>query len=114
MRKEAFDQEERLGALRKDIKTWKEKHKMEIEEKEFYHKQALDAKRKNKLLKVAISRLQIDREKNNKSMPVIPVQDAIEGSKQKGEFEKDTDTFLTGANIDEQPAEIEIDSIENS
>ena len=30
---------------------------METEEKEFYHKQALDAKRKNKLLKVAIGRL---------------------------------------------------------
>jgi hypothetical protein len=38
MRKEAFDQEERLGAVRKDIKTWREKHKMEVEEKEFYHK----------------------------------------------------------------------------
>ena len=44
---------------------------MEVEEKEFYHKQALDAKRKNKLLKVAISRMQIDREKNNKSMAAI-------------------------------------------
>ena len=38
MRKDAFDQEERLGALQRDIKAWKEKHKMEIEEKEFYHK----------------------------------------------------------------------------
>ena len=42
--------------------------KMETEEKEFYHKQALDAKRKNKLLKVAIGRLQVDKEK---STPMI-------------------------------------------
>ena len=46
-----------MEQLQKDVKSWKEKHKMEIEEKEFYHKQALDAKRKNKLLKVAIGRL---------------------------------------------------------
>lgn len=36
---------------------------MESEEKDFYHKQALDAKRKNKLLKVAIGRMQVDKEK---------------------------------------------------
>lgn len=46
----------------KEIKSWKEKQKLETEEKEFFHKQALDAKRKNKLLKVAIGRLQIERE----------------------------------------------------
>ena len=40
---------------------------MEIEEKEFFHKQALDAKRKNKLLKVAIGRLQNDLEHEKKS-----------------------------------------------
>lgn len=57
MRKDAFNSEQKIEALQKDIKSWKEKHKMEIEEKEFYHKQALDAKRKNKLLKVAIGRL---------------------------------------------------------
>lgn len=48
--------------MRKDQKIWKEKLKVEIEEKDFYHKQALDAKRKNKLLKVAIGRLQVERE----------------------------------------------------
>ena len=44
-------------------KVWKEKLKVETEEKDFYHKQALDAKRKNKLLKVAIGRLQMEKEK---------------------------------------------------
>jgi len=63
---------------------------METEEKEFYHKQALDAKRKNKLLKVAIGRLQADNE-TNKSHAAIEF---------KEENEKDTDTFITGANIE--------------
>ena len=47
----------KIIGLNKDLKNWKEKHKSEVEEKDFYHKQALDAKRKNKLLKVAISRV---------------------------------------------------------
>ena len=63
MRQDAFSYERKLEALQKDVKSWKEKYKMEIEEKEFYHKQALDAKRKNKLLKVAIGRIQVDKEK---------------------------------------------------
>lgn len=43
--------------MKKENKQWREKLKVETEEKEFYHKQALDAKRKNKLLQVAIGRL---------------------------------------------------------
>lgn len=80
---------------------------METEEKEFYHKQALDAKRKNKLLKVAIGRLQVDKEKQ---MPMIEP-----GLTESQPREKDTDTFLTGANIEDgENKEINIDSIENS
>ena len=66
---------------------------METEEKEFYHKQALDAKRKNKLLKVAIGRLQVDKEKHT---PMIEP-----GVQEPQPREKDTDTFLTGTNIEE-------------
>jgi hypothetical protein len=66
---------------------------MEIEEKEFYHKQALDAKRKNKLLKVAIGRLQNDLKKVEPEAADTPMI--------REEKEKDTDTFLTGANVDE-------------
>jgi hypothetical protein len=99
MRQDAFAYERKLEALNRDIKTWKEKHKNELEEKDFFHKQALDAKRKNKLLKVAIGRLQIDKEKK-----------MIEGD-QPDYKEKDTDTFLTGANLEDDDR---IDSIENS
>lgn len=82
---------------------------METEEKEFYHKQALDAKRKNKLLKVAIGRLQVDKEKGHPTAMIEPIQSDSQPR------EKDTDTFLTGANIDDaEGKEIRIDSIENS
>ena len=57
MRNQAFKYESDIEDYKKQVKSQKEKFKMETEEKEFYHKQALDAKRKNKLLKVAIGRL---------------------------------------------------------
>lgn len=57
MRKQSYEDEKTQESLKKEIKAWKERQKVETEEKEFYHKQALDAKRKNKLLKVAIGRL---------------------------------------------------------
>jgi len=79
----------------KEIKKWKEKHKIEVEEKEFFHKQALDAKRKNKLLKVAIGRLHVERED-------IKKVSMIEGNAHNSGDEKDTDTFLTGANVEDK------------
>lgn len=44
--------------LKREIREQKEKCQREMEEKDFYHKQALEAKKKNKLLKVAVGRLQ--------------------------------------------------------
>ena len=58
LRHEKIDDEKKLRKQSKDLKDWKGRHKNEVEEKEFFHKQALDAKRKNKLLKVAITRMQ--------------------------------------------------------
>ena len=37
-----------------EIKYWRGKYDEERTEKEFYHKNALESKRKNKLLKIAI------------------------------------------------------------
>ena len=62
LRDKANEDEKEIETMKKDQKIWKEKLKVETEEKDFYHKQALDAKRKNKLLKVAIGRLQVERE----------------------------------------------------
>jgi hypothetical protein len=86
---------------------WKEKLKIESEEKEFFHKQALDAKRKNKLLKVAIGRLQVEREDIKKAAAF----DVAAGSHSVDE--KDTDTFLTGTKVD-APNAGGIDNFENS
>jgi coenzyme F420-reducing hydrogenase delta subunit len=100
MRKDAFNYEQKLEALQKDVKTWKEKLKVEAEEKEFYHWQALDAKRKNKLLKVAMSRINIDKE------VVLP------SIMPKAEAEKDTNTFITGTQLEEEV--MNMDSIKQS
>ena len=62
LRNKANEDEKEIETIKKDQKIWKEKFKNETEEKDFYHKQALDAKRKNKLLKVAIGRLLVERE----------------------------------------------------
>lgn len=58
MRKEATDLENAKENLRKEIREQKEKCDRETKEKEFFHKQALEAKKKNKLLKVTVGRLQ--------------------------------------------------------
>ena len=104
MRKDAFNYEQKQEQLIKEIKSWKEKHKLETEEKEFFHKQALDAKRKNKLLKVAIGRLQIEREDVHKQSQAI-----IDGFNSGDE--KDTDTFFTGTKIEDKN---NFDNLENS
>lgn len=104
LRQKASEDERAMEQLKKETKMLKEKIKVETEEKEFYHKQALDAKRKNKLLKVAIGRLQLEKQKpdENATFP------AIAGDNQK---ERDTTTFLTKTNIDEENA---VDNIANS
>jgi chromosome segregation ATPase len=62
MSKDAVSEDKQKEKLRRQIKTWKDKYEREKEEREFYHKSALNHKRKNKLLKVAVSRLQSDYE----------------------------------------------------
>lgn len=69
LREKANEDEKEMEIMKKESKVWKEKLKVETEEKDFYHKQALDAKRKNKLLKVAIGRLQMEKEKT--TLPAI-------------------------------------------
>ena len=85
---------------------------MEVEEKEFFHKQALDSKRKNKLLKVAIGRLQADNERKKLEAGLEETPAALENG--KAPLEKDTDTFLTGAKIDEKDPTDNVDSLENA
>lgn len=64
----------------------------------------MDAKRKNKLLKVAIGRLHVEREDIKKMAMIDAGKDIMD--------EKDTDTFLTGTNVEEKKNQI--DNFENS
>ena len=63
LREDAVKQDKKQQELCKEIKTWKQKLDSEKHESEFYHRAALDAKRKNKLLKVAVGRLQNEYDK---------------------------------------------------
>lgn len=108
LRQDSIDNEKKLLKLQKDVKLWKDKHKTEVEEKEFFHKQALEAKRKNKLLKVAIVRIQTEGAEPVEQPPMM-----IESHyPQKDENVKDN-TFLTGANIEEKLERLEEDIIDN-
>ena len=57
------DKEKQKDNLRDEIKQWKKKYDFEKQEHEFYHNSALENKRKTKLLKVAVTRLQEEYDK---------------------------------------------------
>ena len=63
LRNESMEFEKLKEGLRGQIKNWKQKFEQEKSEKDFFHKQALEAKRKNKLLKIAVGRLQNEYDK---------------------------------------------------
>ena len=63
LRRETQEQEKIKDQLRQQIKTWKQKYDFEKQEHEFYHNHAMETKRKNKLLKVAVGRLQVEYDK---------------------------------------------------
>jgi hypothetical protein len=58
MRRTAIEHASQEQKSQEQIKHWKQRWQDESTEKEFYHKSALETKKKNKLLKVAVSRLQ--------------------------------------------------------
>ena len=58
LRKENQETEKAKEKLRDEMRLWKKKYEYEQSEHEFYQKNAMENKRKNKLLKVAVGRLQ--------------------------------------------------------
>ena len=60
LRRDTQELEKAKEKLREEIKTWKKKYEYEQSEHEFYQNSAMESKRKNKLLKVAVGRLQFD------------------------------------------------------
>lgn len=57
LRRENQEQDKQKEQLREEIKLWKRKYESEKNEHEFYQNSAMESKRKNKLLKVAVGRL---------------------------------------------------------
>lgn len=63
LRRETQELEKAKEKIREEIKSWKKKYEYEKSEHEFYQNSAMDSKRKNKLLKVAVGRLQFEYDK---------------------------------------------------
>ena len=57
LRRENQEQDKHKEKLREEIKNWRRKYESEKQEHEFYQNSAMESKRKNKLLKVAVGRL---------------------------------------------------------
>ena len=63
LRRDNQDQDKQKEKLREEIKNWRRKYESEKNEHEFYQNSAMESKRKNKLLKVAVGRLQHEYDK---------------------------------------------------
>ena len=63
LRKESQEQDKIKEKLREEIKMWEKKYQTEQSEHEFYQNYAKEAKRKNKLLKVAVGLIQFEYDK---------------------------------------------------
>lgn len=103
LRKETEANEKTKESLRLDIRNLKQRADHEKQEKDFYHKTALEAKKKNKLLKVAVSRLQNEYDKlkdkyqitENELQFVNQLQKQIEQATKPDEKEQDASMFMT-------------------
>lgn len=58
LREQAVKQDQVMSEMKQKVKFWKNKADTYESEKAFLHKQTLDTKKKNKLLKVAVGKLQ--------------------------------------------------------
>ena len=63
LRRENTETEKAKEKLREEVRSMKKKYEYEKSEHEFYQKNAMENKRKNKLLKVAVGRLQSEYDK---------------------------------------------------
>jgi hypothetical protein len=57
LRHNAIESDKERDMLREEIKHLKAQNELEREDKDFYHKNAIESKRQKKMLKVALSRL---------------------------------------------------------
>ena len=111
-----MDNDKQKEKLREEIKTWKKRYETEKIEHEFYQNSAMESKRKNKLLKVAVGRLQHEYDELLKKHKVTDEELAfvkhlhaqVEKAQQDsghGEVEEDdAGTFMTRISEDGQAA----------
>lgn len=113
LRQQMSEQEKQKEVLRDEIKSWKKKYEVEKQEHQFYHNSALENKRKTKLLKVAVSRLQLEYDKlkekysiaDNELSFVKQLQGQIERVQKEAlmdqrDNEDDAGTFMTRVSED--------------
>jgi hypothetical protein len=58
LRHNAIEADKERDSLREEIKRLKAQNELEREDKDFYHKNAIESKRQKKMLKIALRKLQ--------------------------------------------------------
>ena len=111
-----MDNDKQKEKLREEIKNWKKRYETEKIEHEFYQNSAMESKRKNKLLKVAVGRLQHEYDELLKKHKVTDeelafvkhlhtqVEKAQHDSGQGEVEDEDAGTFMTRISEDGQAA----------
>jgi len=110
--------------LRSEIKDWKKKYEVEQSECKFFHKSALEQKRKNKLLKMSVKRLEKEytilrhkfKSTDDELKLVNSLQEQIDAVKRAamGEEEDDSDIFMTKITNDAKKQEMKLPELSNS
>lgn len=106
LRRDTQELEKAKEKLRDEIKVWKKKYEYEKSEHEFYQNSAMDSKRKNKLLKVVVGRLQFEYDKLQEKYKMTGEElqfikqlnrqiDRVQKSVNLDEDDADSNTFLT-------------------
>lgn len=92
-----------------EISTWKQSWEDEKTEKEFYHKSAQESKRKHKIVKLALSRLQLEYDKMKAQYLTATEDLKFSTNLQKkcvevlGPIEEDSTMFVTKVDQDKLP-----------
>ena len=110
LRRENAETEKAKVKMRDEIRNWKKKYEYEQTEHEFYQKNAMESKRKNKLLKVAVGRLQFEYDRLQEKYQITDdelkfvkaLHNQIEKAYQPNTSEDDAGTFMTRISEDGQ------------
>jgi len=98
-----------LKKKEEEISTWKQSWEDEKTEKEFYHKSAQESKRKHKIVKLALSRLQLEYDKMKAQYLTATEDLKFSTNLQKkcvevlGPIEEDSTMFVTKVDQDKLP-----------